>query len=96
MTAPNPDLVRAVRAGCDAADIDPTCRYPDCGCKNTVTILHAALSELAEPSAAMIQAGAEVVWDYMGDAIPYGAESGRTLARAVFGAMMRRVLGEGP
>ena len=38
-------MARAIRAGCDGADIHLKCSYPDCACKNTPKIVRAALLE---------------------------------------------------
>lgn len=56
MTRPGPDLVRAVRAGCDAADLHFTCFWPDCRCTKWPKAIRAALAELAGPSEEMLDA----------------------------------------
>jgi hypothetical protein len=38
-------FIRAVRVGCDAADVHLTCNYPGCSCKQIPTAIRAALSE---------------------------------------------------
>lgn len=73
-----PDLVRAVRAGCNWLDgAEDRCDYPDCGCIRDPGLLRAALAELETPSDEMLAA----VPDY------------RHLADHCWRAMMRKVLG---
>lgn len=38
-------IAAAIRAGCSAADLHLECSYPTCMCKNTPTIVRAALAE---------------------------------------------------
>lgn len=90
MTAPGPDLVRAVRAGC--SQTFPDCAFPSesCNryCAGAVRQLRAALAELAKPSAEMVRAGrAEIKPDNL------PADDGD--ARQCWRAMMRKVLGDG-
>jgi hypothetical protein len=47
----------------------------------------AALGQRGKPTPEMVEAGAEAIWQRLSDVMPYGSESGRALARAVWEAM---------
>lgn len=85
MTAPGPDLVRAVRAGCDAADLHFACSWPDCRCTKWPKAIRAALAKLLVPSEEMIRVGRAEIKP---DALP--ADDGD--ARQCWHEMMLKVL----
>lgn len=96
MTAPSPDLVRAVRAGCNRRFPDFDCSYPHCsGICAFPQDLRAALAELTEPSKEMIDAGRAATGAWL-DLPLKGIELEREKFRIRWRAIMRKVLGSEP
>lgn len=91
MTAPGPDLVRAVRAAC--LTVYSECTFPSKACERHcagfVNPIRAALAELAEPSEAMLDAGYDASHPVDG-AIAYA------VVDAIWRAIMGNVLGDEP
>lgn len=94
MSDPGPDLIRAVRAGCDYHVPRVRCHFPQCDCALIPGQVEAALAELLTPSVAMLDAGRAATAHWT-DLPLQGVALEREKFRIRWRAIMRCVLGTG-